>query len=66
MSESIDKLMRQFIAGESIGLRDGSYIQLLQLGAAAQIICTKAVSQWICGGGVIPGQNDDQSAYRSK
>ena len=36
------------------------------MGACGWVVVTPDGTQWISGGGIVPGTMDDQSAYRSK
>ena len=45
-------------------MSDGSYFPLQQVGACAWVIASSDGTEWICGGGLIPGS--EQSSYRSE
>ena len=64
MSASIDNLVEDFRTGTIISVSDGSYLPEEDVGAMEWIIQNKMGTEYIRGGGMIPG--GPQSAYRSE
>ena len=52
--------------GTAIAVSDGSFFPHSQVGACAWIISSPDGTEWVRGGGIIPGIPADQSAYRSE
>jgi len=65
-SDKTDQLLENFNSGTALAVSDGSYYPYEKIGAAAWIITTPDETQWIKGGGIIPGPKEVQSAYRSE
>ena len=65
-SESTGNLLAHLIQGTAVGVSDGSYYESHDIGSCAWIISTPDGKEWISGGGLIPGIDEDQSAYRSE
>jgi hypothetical protein len=57
-SDKIDQLLENINSGTALAVSDGSYYPW--------IITTLDETQWIKGGGIIPGPKKVQSAYRSE
>ena len=49
-----------------VGVSDGSYFPQEQIGSCAWILASLDGSEWIEGGGIIPGPKQEQSSYRSE
>ena len=65
-SPSTDKLWTEILESRAYAVSDGSYYRTSQTGACAWIISTRDGSEWIKGGGIIPGSKEDQDPYRSE
>ena len=65
-SPRTDRLLYHLLHGTALAVSDGSYFPLHKVGACAWVIATPDGSQWISGGGLVPGTKEDQSAYRSE
>jgi len=60
-------LLRAHQDGVGCAFSDGSYYPNEKVGAAAWIIITSdGTTEWIEGGGVLPGPADVQNSYRSE
>ena len=65
-STTTESLLNHIIDGTALGVSDGSYYPATDIGACAWIVSTPDGSEYISGGGIIPGPKLDQSAYRSE
>ena len=65
-SNTTDKLWNEILESKAYAVSDGSYYPTYQTGACAWILATRDGSEWIKGGGIIPGCKDDQDPYRSE
>ena len=65
-SNTTDHLLTHLLQGTAIAVSDGSYFPLHKVGACAWIVSTPDGSEFITGGGLIPGESNDQSSYRSE
>ena len=65
-SSTTSSLPQHIIQGSTVNVSDGSYYPRYNVGACAWIISTPDGLEYISGGGVIPGTDEEQSAYRSK
>ena len=65
-SPSIEGLLLALRNGTSCAVSDGSFYPNEKVGAAAWIIITPDGTEWIEGGGVLPGPADVQNSYRSE
>ena len=65
-SESTSNLLLHLNHGTAIGVSDGSYYMTHNVGSCAWIISSPDGSEWVSGGGLIPGNDTDQNAYRSE
>ena len=63
-SPSIEGLLLDLRNGTSCAVSDGSFYPNEKVGAAAWIIITPDGTEWIEGGGVLPGPADVQNLYR--
>ena len=52
--------------GTAVGVSDGSYFPIQKVGLCTWLISTPDGSEFIKGGGIIPGSTNDQSSYRSE
>jgi hypothetical protein len=66
VSESIEQLLTDFAQGKAIMVSDGSYDDILGLGAGACIVASADGTEFIITGGPTPGPISQQSAYRSE
>jgi hypothetical protein len=62
----LDQLLQELISGTACIVSDGSHYQLLSLAGAGWIISTADCSQYIYGGGTIPGSHLIYDSYRSE
>ena len=65
-STSTNLLFKHILKGSAIGVSDGSYFPFEKLGSCAWILATPDGSEFIKGGGLIPGPSNSQSSYRSE
>ena len=66
-SPSTARLRLHLLAGTAIAVSDGSFFPDSQTGACGWIIATPDnADEWVQGGGLIPGDPEIQSAYRSE
>ena len=65
-TDSTKYLKECLINGTALGVSDGSYYPVQEVGACGWIISTPDGTEWIEGGGVIPGLKSDQNSYRSE
>jgi hypothetical protein len=65
-SPSIEGLLLALRDGAGCAVSDGSYYPNEKVGATAWIIITPDGTEWIEGGGVLPGPADVQNSYRSE
>ena len=65
-SDTTSKLLSSLIDGSALGVSDGSYFPQEQVGSCAWILASSDGSEWIEGGGIIPGPKLEQSSYRSE
>lgn len=65
-SNTASLLMKCLIDGTAVGVSDGSYFHLQEVGACACLFDTPDGTEWFEGGGVIPGLSSDQNSYMSK
>ena len=61
-----NQLWADLLDGKAYAVSDGSYFPTRKTGACAWIIATPDGSQWIMGGGLIPGREAEQDPYRSE
>lgn len=66
MSESIDDLLNDISDGTALFVGDGSYFEHKRICTCGWILCSKDGSQWIKGGGYIPGLEKDLNSYRGE
>ena len=64
-SPTTSYLKECLLNGSAVGVSDGSYFPIQEVGACGWIISTPDGGEWIEGGGVIPGLQSDQNSYRS-
>ena len=60
------KLQTDLLNGTAIAVSDGSFYPIEKVGSCGWILASSDGSQWIQGGGIIPGKPMDQSSYRSE
>ena len=60
------KLNNSLMDGSSFAVGDSSFFPIERVGACAWIISSSDGSEWIEGGGVIPGSVEEQSSYSSE
>ena len=65
-SEGTDYLKECLINNTAIAASDGSYSPLERVGSCAWIVASKDGTEWIQGGGVVPGEEHEQNSYRSE
>ena len=65
-SPTIEGLLLALRNGTSCAVSDGSFYPNEKVGSAAWIIITPDGTEWIEGGGVLPGPADVQNSYRSE
>ena len=65
-SASTKHLKECLMNGTALCVSDGSYFPIQEVGACGWIISTPDGTEWIEGGGVIPGLKSDQNSYRSE
>ena len=65
-SPNTDNLWRELLMGKAYAVSDSSYFPISQTGACAWIVSTRDGTEWIKGGGIIPGCKEDQDPYRSE
>ena len=65
-SPTITNLLQSIQDGTALAVSDGSFYPLSRIGAAAWIITTPDQSEWIEGGGVLPGPLFSQDLYCSE
>ena len=65
-STTTERLWHEILAGTSYAVSDGSYFPSSRTGACAWILATRDGGEWIKGGGVVPGDKEDQDPYRSE
>ena len=65
-SDSTTNLSQNLLSGTAITASDCSYYPHDQVVACAWILSTPDTKEWIKGGGFIPGDKNDQSAYMSE
>ena len=65
-SPSTDQLITHLLQGTAVGVSDGSFFPRQKVGSCAWTISTPDGSEYIKGGGIIPGSPNDQSSYRSE
>ena len=63
---STTKLLASILDGSALAVSDGSFYPIQKVGSCGWIISSDDGTEWIQGGGLIPGTADDQSAYRSE
>ena len=66
VSASITKLSISLRDGSAITVSGGSFFPLEKIGAYGWIVATEDRSEWIQGGGILPGDKQDQSSYKSE
>ena len=59
-------LLYHILHGSAVGVSDGSYYPDTNVGACAWIVSTPDGSEYISGGGLLPGSPSEQNAYRSE
>jgi len=65
-SRHTNHLLLHILKGSAFAISDGSFFPISQTGSCAWIISTPDGSEWIQGGGLIPGEKQDQDPYRSE
>ena len=65
-SRNTELLLDSIKNGKALAVSDGSFFPLEEVSSCAWIIATPDGKEWIRGGGVVPGESHDQSAYRSE
>ena len=65
-SSTTSKLLASLLDRTALGVSDGSYFPHKQVGSCAWIIACSDGSEWIEGGGIIPGPKQEQSGYHSE
>ena len=65
-TDTTDNLWMEILEDKAYAVSDGSFFPTSQTGACAWIISTRDGSEWIKGGGIIPGCKEDQDPYRSE
>ena len=65
-SSTTTNLWRDILEGQAYAVSDGSYFPSAQTGACAWIVATRDGTEWVKGGGIIPGVEEDQDSYRSE
>ena len=65
-SNSTDQLLCHILQGSAIGVSDGSFFPNEKVGSCAWVLSTPDGSEFIKGGGLIPGPPQTQSSYRSE
>jgi hypothetical protein len=65
-SPSIEGLLLALRDGAGCTVSDGSYYPNEKVGAAAWIIITPDGTEWVEGGGALPGPADVPNSYRSE
>ncbi|GFH56595.1 predicted protein [Chaetoceros tenuissimus] len=63
MSDNIDTLLEEISDGSTWFVGDRSYFQYQDICTCGWIICSRDCSQWIKGGGYIPGLEKDLNSY---
>ena len=63
---STNHLLTHLLLGKIVAVSDCSYFPLNQVGACSWSILTPEGLTWIKGGGVVPGDPNPQSSYRSE
>lgn len=66
MSDNIDTLLYDISQGTALCVGDGSYFEFRDICTCGWIICSSDGSQWIKGGGYIPGLEKDLNSYRGE
>ena len=64
--ENLETILNGFLHGTIAGISDGSCHKHIGLGSAAWSIVHEQNNKAICGGGMIPGPELEQNAYRSE
>ena len=65
-TDTTDNLWMEILEDKAFAVSDGSFFPTSHTGACAWIISTRDGSEWIKGGGIIPGCKEDQDPYRSE
>ena len=65
-SPSTSSLLQHLIQGTALGVSDGSFYPEHNVGACSWILATPDGSEYVSGGGIIPGDPLEQNAYRSE
>ena len=65
-SSNTTNLWNEILQGQAYAVSDGSFFPDSRTGACAWIVSTRNGLEWIKGGGIIPGDKDDQDPYRSE
>ena len=65
-SPSTSSLLQHQIQGTALGVSDGSFYPEHNVGACSWILATPDGSEYVSGGGIIPGDPLEQNAYRSE
>ena len=65
-SSETDRLWNNIVEGKAYAVSNGSYFPTTSTCACAWIVATLDGTQWIKGGGLIPGNECDQDPYRSE
>ena len=63
---STKKLYGSLLNGTALAVSDGSFFPEQKVGSCAWVLASSDGSEYIAGGGLIPGSADDQSSYRSE
>ena len=64
-TNTTDKLLDEILGSKAYAVSDGSYFPTSQTGACSWILATRDGSEWLKGGGIVPGCKEDQDPYRS-
>ena len=65
-SRPTSHLKECIINGSVLAVSDGSYFPLTKTGSCTCIISTPSGQKWIHGGGILPGEEEEQNNYRSE
>ena len=65
-SPTTANLLQHLIHGTAYGVSDGSFYPNTRTGSCAWIISTPDGTEYIQGGGLVPGESEDQDPYRSE
>ena len=65
-SRHTNHLLTHILQGSAYAISDGSFFPNTKTGSCAWILSTPDGTEWIQGGGLIPGEQQDQDPYRSE